>query len=70
MERSESQRHTIEIFKKHLDLSRGNTHIQVLDAPAVCNTDHYLVLTNDREGLSVGKEGTKALIRKDSIRRS
>ena len=48
----------------------GKNHIQVLDAPAVCNTDHYLMATNDREGLSVGKEGTKALIRKDSIRRS
>jgi len=40
----------------------GKTHIQIdrilkdwrwnwLDAPAVCNTDHYLVVTNIRERL-------------------
>jgi hypothetical protein len=37
------------------------------DAPAVYNTDHYLVLTNVRERLSVGKVAKQALIWRDSI---
>jgi len=48
----------------------GKNHIQMLDAPAVCSIGHYLVVTNVKEKLSVGKVGTKALIWSDSTRRS
>jgi len=40
------------------------------DVPAVCNTNYYLVVTDFRERLSVGKLATKNLIWRDSICRS
>jgi hypothetical protein len=42
----------------------------MLDAPAVSNTDHYLVVAKVRERLSVGKVATEALIWRDSIWRN